>query len=177
MFGLPPQTPPTTGTVTNNVPGFNNLSRSASGIVSNLTGGLPSASPTQRASAFFGASSGMPGSDFIRNRGFDLYGQKAEEYKQRGFDDFLNMLKGYSGTVMPTTGEQLQNQQFNARLAAGERESDADMALKQQQQYFDETRWGKGRAWNSTANGDVFDRTGKRLGFSPQYVQPRIVGV
>jgi len=94
------------------IPGFSNLSASGSGIVKNLMGGLPSAGPAQRANAYFGAASGMPGSDFIRNRGFDLYGQQAEQYKQRGFDDFLKLLSGYSGTVAPTVGESIQEDQF-----------------------------------------------------------------
>ena len=94
------------------IPGFSTLSSSGSGIVKNLMGGLPSAAPTQRANAYFGTTSGMPGSDFIRNRGFDLYGQQAESYKQRGFDDFLKLLSGVSGTVAPTTGQSIQQQQF-----------------------------------------------------------------
>jgi len=81
-----------------------------------LMQGLPSAGPTQRANAYFGATSGMPGSDFVRNRGFDLYGEKSEGYKQRGFDDFLQLLRGVSGTIAPTTGEQIQDQQYNQNL-------------------------------------------------------------
>jgi hypothetical protein len=63
----------------------------------------------------------MGGSDFVRNRGYDLYGEKSEGYKQRGFDDFLKLLSGYSGTVMPTTGEQLQREQLPMELASRER--------------------------------------------------------
>jgi hypothetical protein len=55
-----------------------------------------------------------------------LYGEKAESYKQRGFDDFLQLLKGASGTIAPTTGEQanatLQNQQLQQQQSANNSE-------------------------------------------------------
>jgi len=126
-----PVTPPTDPMQTTNqmdqivnkaIPGYSGLTSSASSIVGNLMGGLPSAGPAQRANAYFGATSGMPGSDFIRNRGFDLYGQQAEQYKQRGFDDFLKLLSGTVGTVTPNAGQQQQQSQF-----------DKDLQLRQQQ--------------------------------------------
>ena len=100
----------------NAVPGLDNLTRSASGDVGSLLNGLPSPSVARRANAYFGTRSGVPSSDFVRNRGFDLYGQQADQYRQRGFDDFLNLLKGASGTIAPTPGEQSQNTQFNQNL-------------------------------------------------------------
>ena len=131
---LIPLTPPTDPMQTTNqmdqivnhaIPGYSGLTKSASSIVGNLMGGLPSAGPTQRANAYFGVSSGMPGSDFIRNRGFDLYGQQAEGYKQRGFDDFLKLLSGTIGTVTPNAGQQ---QQANAGIARGNVADNARMA-------------------------------------------------
>lgn len=65
----------------------------------------------------------MPSSDFVRNRGADLYGQQADQYRQRGFDDFLQLLKGASGTIAPTPGEQAQNQQFNQSFQQGQIEN------------------------------------------------------
>lgn len=100
------------GAIETAIPGFAGLTNSATGIIRQLMSGLPSAAPTQRANAYFGANSGMPGSDFVRNRGFDLYGEKAEQYKQRGFQDLLALLQGYSGTVAPTTGEQIGSDEF-----------------------------------------------------------------
>jgi hypothetical protein len=117
----------------NAIPGFGGLTTGASNIVGNLMGGLPSAAPTQRANAYFGVGSGIPGSDFVRNRGFDLYGEQAEAYKQRGFDNFLKMLQGYSGTVAPTTGQSIQDQQFQADLAFRNKQADAQNALEQRQ--------------------------------------------
>jgi hypothetical protein len=107
------------------IPGYSGLTKSASSIVGNLMGGLPSAGTTQRANAYFGASSGMPGSDFIRNRGFDLYGQQAEGYKQRGFDDFLKLLSGTIGTVTPNAGQQQQQGQFDANLRLQQQQANA----------------------------------------------------
>ncbi len=95
------------------VPGLDNLTSGASGVVNNLLGGLPSTSTARRANAYFGGRSGMPSSDFVRNRGFDVYNEQADKYQQRGFDDFLNLLRGTSGTIAPTPGEQLQNTQFD----------------------------------------------------------------
>lgn len=104
----------------NAVPGLDNLTGAAAGDVGNLLNGLPSPSVARRSNAYFGTRSGMPSSDFVRNRGFDLYGQQADQYRQRGFDDFLQLLKGASGTIAPTPGEQSQNQQFNQQFQQGQ---------------------------------------------------------
>lgn len=126
--------------VDNAIPGFGGMSTGASGIVNQLMQGMPSAAPTQRANAYFGAQSGMPGSDFVRNRGFDLYGQEAEASKQRGFDNFLKMIGAYSGTVMPTAGQSLQAQQAAAELASRNRQVDAQLGLDRRQLAMDEQR-------------------------------------
>ena len=150
------------------IPGYNGLSAQSSNIVGNLMGGLPSAAPTQRANAYFGANSGMPGSDFVRNRGFDLYGQQAEQYKQRGFDDFLKLLSGESGTVMPTTGQQIQSGQFGQDLAQRQREANqratefnADYALKKNA--------NQDPIWNSSDTGQMYTRSGLSAGYDPNF--------
>ena len=150
------------------IPGYNGLSAQSSNIVGNLMGGLPSAAPTQRANAYFGANSGMPGSDFVRNRGFDLYGQQAEQYKQRGFDDFLKLLSGESGTVMPTAGEQIKSGEFSQDLAQRQREANqhgaefnADYALKKNN--------NQDPIWNSTNTGQMYTRSGRRVSYDPNF--------
>lgn len=100
-----------TGAFNAAIPGFNGLTSGASDIISNLLKGLPSADPAKRAGAFFGAASGMPGSDFVRNRSFDLYGEQAEERKQRGINDLMSLIQNYSGTIVPTAGQQIQQNQ------------------------------------------------------------------
>ncbi len=176
MFNLPGRTPPTTGAVdTRGVPGFQGMSQTATGNIGALLNGMPSASPARRASAYFGASSGMPGSDFVRNRGFDLYGEQAEGYKQRGLDNFLKLLQGYSGTVMPTAGQQLETQQFNTNLGNRQREFDVNEAGRQQGDNFERMKWGADRPYNTTDTGDILDRTNKRLGYGRQYDRGLIV--
>lgn len=123
-----------TSIVNQAIPGYSNLSRGASGVVGNLMGGLPSAAPTQRANAYFGTNSGMPGSDFVRNRGFDLYGQQAEQYKQRGFDDFLKLLSGTVGTVTPTAGQQQQQGQFDKELQLRQQQANTPIYAANNQQ-------------------------------------------
>lgn len=126
--------------IENAIPGFGGMTTGASGIVNSLMQGMPSAAPTQRANAYFGVGSGMPGSDFVRNRGFDLYGQEAEAHKQRGFDNFLKMIGAYSGTVAPNTGQSLQASQEAARLASQNRQADAQLGLERDQMAWNQSR-------------------------------------
>lgn len=145
----------------NAIPGLDGLTGRASSNVGQLLSGLPSAGPTQTANAYFGAGSGMPGSDFIRNRGYDQYNQKAEGYKQRGFDDFLSLLKGASGTIAPTPGETAGNNQYYAGLQQRQTENNdqnarynTDFSLKEGAQNVNGTlpRWGR-RNGLSTVGG------------------------
>lgn len=112
----------------NALPGLDKATGAATANTTELLRGLPSAAPTQRANAYFGTASGMPGSDFVRNRGYDLYGEKAESYKQRGFDDFLALLRGASGTIAPTTGEQTQTTLQNQQLQTGQSANNSQIA-------------------------------------------------
>ncbi len=177
MFNLPRQVAPISGSVsTAGVPGFNRLSTTATGNIQNMLSGMPSAGPTKRANAYFGAGSGMPGSDFVRNRGYDLYGEKADKYQQEGLDNFLKLLSGYSGTVMPTAGQQIETQQFNANLANRGREFDINEAGQQQQQAFNEMKAGRGVPWDSSARGDVTDRFGAKLGYDTNLDRLKALG-
>lgn len=107
----------------------------------------------------------MPGSDFVRNRGYDQYNQKAEQYRQRGFDDFLNLLKGASGTIAPTPGEQAGNNQYYSGLQQRQIEANnqnarynADFSQRPGAQNVN----GSMPQWGSQANGtrraDGWDR-------------------
>lgn len=106
----------TTALLNNAIPGFSELTKSASANVGNLLNGMPSADATRTANAYFGVGSGMPGSEFIRNRGYDLYGQQGEQRRQQGLGDFLSLLGGFSGNVVPNAPQTLQNQQFGQQL-------------------------------------------------------------
>lgn len=110
------------------IPGLPGLTKSATDIISNALSGLPSPSQTRMENAWFGAGSGLdPTSDFLRNRGFDLYNLRGEQRQRGGLQDLLSLVGGYSGTVAPTPGEQIgastaaanraqQAAQFNAQL-------------------------------------------------------------
>lgn len=127
-----PQIQPTqsnfTGAASAAIPGFGANSSAAGGIVNNLMTGKPALD--RDAAAFFGVSAGVPGSDFARNRGYDMYRRDTEQRQQRGFDDFLNMLKTYSGTVMPTTGEALESNLGVQRLGQDRAQRENDLALQ-----------------------------------------------
>lgn len=166
LFGTNP-TPVNSGLATipgATIPGFSNLNRGATNAIASNLGGLPSPAVAQRANAYFGASSGMPGSDFVRNRGFDLYGQQADQYRQRGIDDFLKLISTYSGTLMPTAGQNIQAREFNATQDFNNRQALADEYNRQGQNNLDALKWGVGRPWNSRNNGDTYDRLNNRVG-------------
>jgi hypothetical protein len=160
---------PANNPLTSAIPGFDNLAGGASSLVQNLLSGLPSAAPAQRQAAYFGVNSGMPGSDFARNRGYDLYGEQAEAFQQRGFDDFLKLLQGYSGTVAPTAGQTLQQRQANAEMISRQRQADAQLGLDRKAQELNELKAGKGVPWNSTSTGDMYDKFGGRLNYDQNF--------
>jgi len=63
----------------------------------------------QDSAARFGIGSGMPlgggGSTIAGNYGRKLVGQTSQGLQSQGLQNYLNTLQGYSGTLMPTTGE------------------------------------------------------------------------
>lgn len=149
-----PQTQPTPAAggspwaLQNAIPGFSGLTKSATDIIGNLLNGLPSADQSRQANAYFGASSGLdPTSDFLRNRGYDLYSQKSEQRKQTGLQDLLSMIGGYSGTAVPTPGQQISQQESGADRAQRASEAAAANALGTRRQDFEENAyWGKSPA-------------------------------
>lgn len=64
-------------------------------------------SAIQDHAARFGLGAGIPGSGVSNAYGRKLLGQTVEGLQSQGLQDYLNTLKTYSGTLMPTTGEQL----------------------------------------------------------------------
>jgi len=106
------------------IPGFNNLTSSASTNIGQQLTGMPSTGPARQKAAYFGATSGMPNSGVSSALGYDLYGQDAERQKQQGFDNLIQMLTGYSGTVAPTTGQAIQSDQFDAEFNDRRRRED-----------------------------------------------------
>jgi hypothetical protein len=112
----------TSGTDYNNyleqlLPGISGLQGQATSAIGNLLGGLPSPSASRTANAYFGAGSGMgAGSQFLQNRGEDLYNQKAAQNQQTGLGDLTSLLGATTSPALQYQGQQLQNQQFGQQL-------------------------------------------------------------
>lgn len=81
----------------------------AANTLSRLRGELSpeTLSAIQDQAARFGMGAGIPGSGVSGSYGRKLLGQTIEGLQSQGLQDYLNTLKTYSGTLMPTTGEQL----------------------------------------------------------------------
>lgn len=148
------------------LPNLDARTAGASNMVGELLSGMPSPSRARKANAYFGTMSGMPGSDFVRNRGFDLYSKEADAYKQRGFDDFLNLLKGVSGTIAPTTGEQTALQQTAVNRDQRTTEMNSEIARANSQAEEQRRREGAAR-WNAGRQNGM--RTVDSLGMTPLF--------
>lgn len=112
--------------------GFGGLINSAQQDVGSLLNGLPSPSTTRTANAYFGAGTGLgTGSDFLRNRGYDLYGQQSQQRQQTGLQDLNSLMSGVSSPELTNQGQQLQNTQFNANLGQNQSQFDQNLQLQQ----------------------------------------------
>lgn len=110
-----------------NIPGIKGLTQSATNIIQSSLDGLPSPDQARLANAYFGAGTGLDStSEFLRNRGFDLYGMQAQEQKSRGIGDLLSFLSSTSGLV----GQQMEEGRFNRSLASQEQEGEASRRLQ-----------------------------------------------
>lgn len=119
------------------IPGFNGLSGQASSVVQNLLSGQPSPSTARNAAATFAAGNGLGtgGSGSLSDRwGYDLYNQQGQQRQQAGIQDLLGLLGGYSGTVTPTAGQNLQNQQYY--YGQNQNQNQFDQAQGQQNNQF-----------------------------------------
>lgn len=126
------------------IPGLPKLTGQATDIIGNLLGGLPSVDQTRQANAWFGAGSGLdPSSEFLRNRGYDLYGEKAQGRQQQGLQNLLGLIGGYSGAVAPTPGQELSQRESAADRAQRAAEAAMANALGQSRLDFEQNAyWG-----------------------------------
>lgn len=116
------------------IPGLSGLTQSATNIIRNGLEGLPSPDETRLSNAYFGAGSGLdPTSDFLRNRGYDLYKTKANQRQRQGIQDLLALVGGYSGTVTPTPGQEIGAQQASADRAQRAGEFNATFGFEREQ--------------------------------------------
>lgn len=113
------------------LPGQSQMTQAASNIINSSLVGLPSPSEARRANAYYGAASGIPGSEFIARRGFDLYNRQADERKARGLQDLLAFFSTFSGPALQQRSQDIQQGQFGASLAQQQAEFAANLAMQQ----------------------------------------------
>lgn len=113
----------------------------------------------QDEAARFGILSGMPGSQFSGHRGLRNLGLTVQGTQGQGLQDFLNTLKGYSGTLTPSTGElfgretALSGQQTQRDISGneiGQRAHEFDLTFPEQQRQFNETLANRQSEFGST---------------------------
>lgn len=104
----------TQGLFNTGIPGFEALSQIASSNVKDLLSGAPSLARNRNAGATFAASMGLAPAggtgDFMDRWNYDLYGNQADARKQAGLSNLLNLIQGYSGTVVARPGEIIGSQ-------------------------------------------------------------------
>lgn len=86
-----------------------------------------------------GVLGGMPGSSAVGGSLFansDLrnIGLASDARQQQGIQDFLALLQGVSGTVVPTAGQELADQASKRELAFRQGEANRDYGLRQNAQ-------------------------------------------
>lgn len=134
LYGTRQPTPTQTKTNPNdflNQLGFGGLIGSAKSNIANLLHGLPSADQARTENAYFGVQSGMPGSDYVRNRGYDLYNQKAQNYRQAGMSNLTDLLGSVTSPTLSNQAQQLQNQQFQQQLGQSGSQFNQNLELQQ----------------------------------------------
>jgi hypothetical protein len=144
----------------NSIPGFTGLSSSSSDLIKSLMSGQLTTgerSAIYNAGAERGIMGGMPGSSasggsLFANADLRNIGLASGQRQQQGFQDFLSMLQGYSGTVAPSAGQessqqaqqdlQSQAQAFQAAEANKQRKAAMEMqaAEANARNYWD-PRW------------------------------------
>jgi hypothetical protein len=147
-----PIAPPVTGGsnfLNSLLPGFNNLTTSATGDIQSLLNGLPSPSQARTTNAYWGAGAGTPAggagttgdiNSFIGARGTDLYGQQAAANQQTGLQDLLQTIGTYSAPALQAQGQANQVNQFGQNLAQQGSQFGQNLTVTQQQQAFDQAQ-------------------------------------
>ena len=115
------------------IPGFDMLSESASSNISDLLKGTESPAITQNMNSQWGVGAGVPGTDFLRGRATDLYGQRSADRKQQGLGNLLSMLQGYSGTSVARPETIMGSETASANRASTEGIAGADRAQRQRE--------------------------------------------
>lgn len=131
-----------TGALNTAIPGFSGLTGNASSYIKQLMSG--SITPGERATVYQagaerGTLGGMPGGstqsgNIFANNDLRTLGLMAGERQQQGLNNFMNLLQTVSGTVVPTAGQQQQQNQFQADLGFRNTQANRNFGLQQNQQ-------------------------------------------
>lgn len=131
-----------TSTLNSVLPGFSGNSSKASSLIRDMMEGKLSTATRNSiysAGAERGVLGGMPGStttggSLFANNDLKNIGLASDARQQQGIQDFLALLQGISGTVVPTAGQQLSDDASRRELAFRQGEANRDYGLKQNQQ-------------------------------------------
>lgn len=140
------------------LPGYGKLTSTGTSVIGDMLSGLPSPDAARQSNAYFGAGSGMgQGSEFLRNRGYDLYRQQGQQRQQQGLGDLQSFISGVSGPANTYTGQQNQFALGQGNLALG------GAQLGEQASEFD-----KNLAFQNWLQGNKLGLEGAGLGLQGQ---------
>ncbi len=112
------------GDLENIVPGLKDLLGTGTGVIGNRLAGTESPAIAQNMNAMWGAGAGLaPGSEFLRNRGIDLFGERAEARQTAGLNDLLGLLGGVSGPLGQYRGQDIERELGFANIDQRQREA------------------------------------------------------
>jgi len=108
-----------------------------------------------------GVANGMPGSSasggsLFANADLRNIGLASGQRQQQGFQDLLSMLQGYSGTVVPTTGQQIQSGQFQQDLGFRQNEANRSYGLQQNAQDLSAARFNEQYGPRYTGSSETY---------------------
>lgn len=125
-FGMGPQAGPKSlmSDLESTVPGLSELLGTGSGVIKNRLSGTESPAIAQNMNAMWGAGAGLaPGTEFLRNRGVDLFGQRAEARQSQGLQDLLGMLGGITQPLGQYRGQNIERELGLENIAQRQREA------------------------------------------------------
>lgn len=105
------------------LPGISGTLGQQLGNINNLISGTESPAITQNMNAYWGANSGLaPGSEFLRNRAVDLFGERSAQRQAQGGQDLLGLLGGVSAPLAGYRGQDVQRELGLGGLELGQGE-------------------------------------------------------
>lgn len=117
---------------------------------------------------------GAPGSDMSNRNLLSMLGTTSETQQNLGLQNFLNTLKGYSGSIAPTTGE-FTSRDIAAQAQAGESSRLADSLAEQARQFdigtgqkdrqFDISSWLQNQQYYAGLGPQYMNALGSYLNF------------